>query len=109
MERVTAHPRVTPVLASIDGQPAGGGQVELFQDEAALIGGAVLPAFRRRGIQQQLTVHRLELARTAGASWACVHARPGIATERSALRLGFRLVYAKAVLVRPGPGLVPSP
>ena len=108
-ERVAAHPRVTPVLARVEGEPAGGGQVELFEDGAALIGGAVLPRFRRRGIQQQLTVHRLELARAAGARWACVHARPGIATERSALRFGFRLAYAKAVLALSGEGLAPSP
>lgn len=108
-ERVARHPRVTPVLARIEGEAAGGGQVELFQGAAALIGGAVLPRFRRRGIQQQLTVRRLQLARAAGASWACVHARPGIATERSALRFGFRLVYAKAILALPGEGLAPSP
>lgn len=107
--RVAAHARVTSLLAHVDGQPAAGGQLELFQGEAALIGAAVLTPFRRRGIQQRLTVRRLELAREQGATWACVHARPGIATERSALRFGFRLAYTKVVLALPGEGLQPSP
>ena len=69
----------------------------------------VRPAFRGRGIQQALIAVRLGRARERGCTIACIHSRPGIPTERNAARLGFALAYHKVVLVRPGPGLAPSP
>jgi GNAT superfamily N-acetyltransferase len=66
----------------------------------------VLPRFRRRGIQQALMAARLEHAASRGARFATIGARPGIPTNRNAMRMGFRLAYTKVVLVKPGPALV---
>lgn len=75
---------------------------------AALAGAAVLPAWRRRGIQAALVARRLELARARGCRLATIGSAPGIPTERNALRLGFRIAYARLAFNRPGPGLASS-
>jgi hypothetical protein len=43
-----------------------------------------------------------------GCILATISSRPGIPTERNALRLGFTMAYTKVILVRPGPGLAAS-
>ncbi len=73
---------------------------------AALFALAVLPAYRRRGVQQALIAARLRAAAEAGATVVTISALPGVATERNARRMGFQVAYTKVVLVRPGAGLV---
>jgi len=107
--RVSRHPLVECVLARIDGEPAGGGHLEVRDGVGCLIGASVMTRFRRRGVQTALTLRRLELARARGVAWVCVHSSPGVATERTARRLGFALAYTKVILARPGEGLAPSP
>ena len=75
----------------------------------SLFGASVLPAFRRRGIQQALISARLQTALSLGADLASITSHPGIPTERNAARLGFQLAYVRAVMVKRGPELVPSP
>ena len=75
----------------------------------SLFGTSVLPAFRRRGIQQALIAARLGRALSLEAELASITSHPGIPTERNAARLGFQLAFARSVLVKRGPGLVPSP
>ena len=60
-------------------------------------------------MQQALIVARLECTRARGCTLATIVSHPGIPTERNSVRLGFRMAYTRAVLVRPGDGLVPSP
>ena len=48
-------------------------------------------------------------ARRCEAELASITSHPGIPTERNAARLGFQLAFARSVLVKRGPGLVPSP
>ncbi|MCO5167072.1 MAG: GNAT family N-acetyltransferase [Planctomycetes bacterium] len=103
------RPGVWAVLARLDGQPIGGGALEVGEEVGALMGASVLPAARRRGVQQALIARRLELAREAGARLATIQARPGIPTERNAGRLGFRVAYTRATVAMAGPGLAPSP
>ena len=107
--RVAHHPRVDSYTVRIEGAVVAGGGVEIRDGVASLIGASVQTAFRRRGLQQALTVQRLVRAQELGADFACVHSRPGIATERNAQRLGFRLGYTKVVMAMPGPGLATSP
>ncbi len=106
--RVLAHPRNDAFLLHLDGEVAGVGGMETAGAISCQFGGVVLPAFRRRGLQAALIVARLERARERGATLVCTHSSPGIPTERNALRLGFRLAYAKVVLVKPGEGLASS-
>ena len=75
---------------------------------ASLFGTSVRPPHRRQGIQTRLIVERLIHARDAGSDVVTIHSSPHVATQANAARLGFRLAYAKANLVRPGEGLTPS-
>ncbi|HEY0840225.1 MAG TPA: GNAT family N-acetyltransferase, partial [Vulgatibacter sp.] len=101
--RMVEHPRSRAFLALVDGVAAGGGAVEIGEDVACLFGTSVLPAFRRRGIQQALILRRLERCREEGSSLAVIHSIPGAATDRNALRLGFTLAYTRVVLYQRPP------
>lgn len=107
--RMVRHPRCQAFLARVDGEPAGAAAMEVGERSAGLFSTSVLPAFRRRGIQQALIVHRLGAARGRGCLLACVQTRPGIATERNAVRVGFFMAYSKVILAMRGEGLTPSP
>lgn len=48
----------------------------------------------------------IEMARMGEERMVC---KPGIATERNAVRLGFFLAYCKAIMFLPGEGLEPAP
>lgn len=107
MRRCARHPRVTAILAEIDGTPAGAGSVEVHGEVAALFGAAVVKSARRMGVQRAMIDWRIDAARRAGARWATIGSRPGIATERNVRRAGFQVGYTKVILVRPREGLVP--
>lgn len=96
-------------VARIGREAVGAGGCESSEGVTQLFGTSVKPAYRRRGIQQALILQRLEQGREHGSTWAVIHSRPGIPTERNAARLGFQMAYARAVLVKHGEGLVPSP
>ena len=104
--RVAAH---DSYIAYAGGEVAGAGGCGTRGGSTSLFGTSVLPRFRRRGIQQALMVVRLERALALGSDLADITSHPGIPTERNAARLGFRLAYVRAVMVKRGPGLVPSP
>jgi len=96
-------------LAYVGDQVAGAGGSSCRGGVMSLFGTSVLPAFRRRGIQQALIAARLQRALSLGADLASITSHPGIPTERNAARLGFQLAYVRAVMVKRAPGLVPSP
>jgi len=107
MRRVLAHPRVEGFLVQIDGRMVGGGALEMGQPEsglAVLMMTSVDPAWRRRGVQNALMVHRLRRARELGACVAAVGSDPSIATGRNAMRLGFRVAYTKVSIGEPAVG-----
>lgn len=87
-------------LLELHGETAGGGGLELIGPQATLFGGAVLPDFRRRGLQRALIALRLAEAAAHGATWALVGSAPGHTTERNALRAGFRVAYTQMLLKR---------
>ncbi len=96
-------------LAYVGGQVAGAAGSSYRRGVMSLFGTSVLPAFRRRGIQQALIAARLGRALSLQADLASITSHPGIPTERNAARLGFQLAYVRAVMVKRGPGLVSSP
>lgn len=108
-ERFAKHPRVTSYLAKADGVPVAGGCVEVAGATSCLMGTSVLPAYRRRGIQQALISVRVVEAKRLGAKFVAIDARPGIPTERNARRMGFQLGYVKLSMARAAPGLEASP
>jgi GNAT superfamily N-acetyltransferase len=77
------------VIASLDGEDAGTGALGISGDLALLWSGAVLPAFRRRGVHQALLAARLALAHEHGAKAAAIQTVAHSPVERSAAKLGF--------------------
>jgi len=96
-------------MAYADGEIAGAAGSSCRRGVISLFGASVLPRFRRRGIQQALIAARLGRGLSLQATLASITSHPGIPTERNAARLGFQLAYVRAVLVKRGEGLVPSP
>ncbi|MFI6040220.1 GNAT family N-acetyltransferase [Nocardia sp. NPDC051321] len=87
-------------LARIDGVPVGGASLRLADGVAQLCGAATLPAFRRRGVQAALLSARLAAAASAGCDLAVVTTLPGSQSQQNVQKLGFQLLYARAILVR---------
>jgi hypothetical protein len=72
------------------------------QRVAQFTGAATLPNARRRGVQSALLDARLAAARWAGAEFAVITTRPGSKSQENAIKSGFSLLYARAVLLKPG-------
>jgi GNAT superfamily N-acetyltransferase len=81
------------VLAWVDGEPAGTGALVIDGGVGWLLGDSTVPEYRRRGVQQAIQRHRLELAREAGCHLAVTEAAPGGASQRNMERLGFSIAY----------------
>ena len=87
-------------LATIDSVAVAAASVRIDGSLAQMTGAATLPAFRRRGLQTALTLHRLADARAAGCDLAVVTTAPGSKSQENAQRRGFELLYARAILVK---------
>lgn len=83
------------------GAIAGGASMRVDARIAQLTGAATLPAHRRRGVQTALTHTRLAEARRAGCEIAAVTTLPGSKSEENVSRLGFSVLYTRAVLSMP--------
>ena len=66
----------------------------------ALFGAGTLPEFRRRGLQTTLLRRRMEAAQKAGCEFAVIVTQGGTTSMRNAERLGFRVAYSKATLIK---------
>ena len=71
-------------LAWIDGQPAGGGALEIHDGVAALMAADTLPAYRKRGLHTLLLHARLAAATAAGCDLALVHTAPSASQNNAA-------------------------
>ncbi|MFI6775320.1 GNAT family N-acetyltransferase [Nocardia sp. NPDC050412] len=87
-------------LAMIDGKPVGGASLRLSDGVAQLCGAATLPEYRRRGVQGALLSMRLAAAAAAGCDLAVVTTLPGSKSQQNVQKLGFQLLYPRAILVR---------
>jgi hypothetical protein len=106
VRRVVVHPRVLTLGAYSGGRCIGGGSMEIFEGMAGLFLLSVAEEYRRGGVQLAITAERLNAAAQSGAAFATIGARPGVATERNARRMGFQVAYTKVAVARCGPGLV---
>jgi hypothetical protein len=97
---VFSMPGTTCFLGLVDGQPAGGGAVALYQGVAILFGASTLVAFRRRGVQAALLRARLALSASNGCDLATTLTQPGSGSQRNAERQGFRVAYTRALMTR---------
>jgi GNAT superfamily N-acetyltransferase len=95
-----ARERVPMHLARLDGEPAGTAAMVLLPRSAYLVGAAVPPEHRGRGLYRALIASRLHEAARHGCSLATSHASSG--TSHPILsRLGFRDVCRLTVLSAP--------
>jgi len=88
-------------LARRDGEIAAGGALRIVDGLAQLAGAATLPAHRRRGVQSALLRARLVEASAAGCDIAVVTTEPASKSQANVQRVGFTLLYVRAILVRP--------
>lgn len=80
-------------LAWLNGQPVGGGALEVHHGVAALMASETLSGYRNQGIHTALLHARLAAGARAGCELAMIHTRPATASQRNVLRAGFQLVY----------------
>jgi GNAT superfamily N-acetyltransferase len=90
-------------LARRGGAVAGGGSLRLEGGVALLCGAATLPEHRRRGVQRALLSERLRAAAQRGCDVAVVTTEPASKSQANVQRLGFTLLYSRAVLVKDAP------
>lgn len=93
-----AHPSIRRYLAWIGGEPAGGGAAWAYRGVLGIFGTATLPRFRRRGVQAAITLRAI--AESAGAEFATATTAPGSTSQRTFERLGFQVLYTRAVFVK---------
>lgn len=87
-------------MVCVEGEPAGGGTLGLFDGVALLSGDGVLPRFRGRGVQKALILARLYAAREAGAEWACASTLPSSPSQSAYEACGFRVRYPKVEMAK---------
>ncbi len=79
---------------------AGGRRVDARRDGICqLCGAATLPEHRRHGVQSAMLARRLDDATRAGCDVAVVTTLPGSKSQQNVQRLGFELLYTRAILV----------
>ncbi len=88
--------------AEVNGEPVacGAGLIIPERRIVALFGAGTLPQFRRRGLQTALLRRRMEVARKAGCEYAVIVTLGGTTSQHNAERLGFRVAYSKATLIK---------
>jgi GNAT superfamily N-acetyltransferase len=84
------------------GTIAGGASMQRQDGIAVLTGSATRPQHRRRGVQAALLARRLADARDAGADLAIITTSPATQSQANVMKLGFSLIYARALLVSVG-------
>jgi len=82
-------------IALVDGRPAGVCSLICYQDVAILGSGAVLPAYRRRGVASNMAIWSALEALNAGADTLMVQTAAGTALERLLRISGFENVFTR--------------
>lgn len=87
-------------LANIKGQAAGAGTMSIHNGLATLFGTSTITEFRNQGAQSALLRARLHQAIESQCDLAMVGTTPGSNSQRNVERMGFRLAYTKAQMIR---------
>jgi len=95
-----ANPNCLRLAARRNGELAAGATLGLHDGIAQLCGSATLPAHRRNGLQTLLLEDRLRRASELGCELAVVTTSPGTKSQHNARRLGFEMLYTRAILAR---------
>ena len=89
-------------VAEVEGKKAacGAGLVIPEHGILALFGAGTLPEFRRQGLQTALMQTRMMAGTKAGCEYAVIVTQGGTTSQRNAERLGFRVAYSKATMLK---------
>jgi hypothetical protein len=96
------HPSISRYLVWDEDSAAGGGAAYVRDGILGIFGTATLPHFRRRGVQTAL-VRQLLVDAASRADLAIATTEPGCTSQRTFERLGFRLIYTRAIMVKRNP------
>ncbi len=94
-------PTTKPVLAWVEGRPAGGGALSIHEGVAAIYGASTVPSFRRLGVQSAIVRALITYARESECDIAYTLTRPGSVSQRNVERQGFRVAYTRCSMVLP--------
>ena len=94
--------RALTFVAEMEGRAVacGAGLVIPEHKVVALFGAGTLVEFRGRGLQTALLRLRMQVAAQAGCEVAVIVTQGGGTSQRNAERLGFRVAYSKATMIR---------
>ncbi len=95
-------PGALTFVASHEGKPiaVAAGLVVAEHKALALFGAGTLPQYRGRGIQSALLRARMRAGAESGCELAVVVTQGGTVSQRNCERLGFRVAYSKATLIK---------
>jgi len=93
------HPDIVRYLAWVDGTPAGAATSIISGGVLGIFGTSTLPSYRRRGAQAAIVARALRGA-IGRADLAIATTEPGSISQRTFERLGFQVLYTRAILVR---------
>jgi hypothetical protein len=94
-----AHPNIRRYLAWIEDEPAGGGAAWAYGGVLGIFGTSTMPRFRRRGVQSAVTIAAMNDGRET-ADLAVATTAPGSTSQRTFERLGFRVLYTRAIFIK---------
>jgi len=94
------HPEIVRYLAYVDGQPASAALSFARDRVLGIFGTATLPAFRRRGLQSAIVAKAMNDGRD-NSDLVIATVEPGSISQRTFERLGFQVMYTRAILVKP--------
>ena len=93
------HPEIVRYVAHVNGQSGAAGLSFVSNGVLGIFGTATLPAFRRRGLQGAIVARAMNDAR-GKADLVIATTEPGSISQRTFERLGFRVIYTRAILVK---------
>jgi ribosomal protein S18 acetylase RimI-like enzyme len=94
--------RALAFVATVEGKMAACGTGLVIPEHRvfALCGAGTKVEFRGRGLQTALLRARMRAAADAGCEYAVVVTNGGTTSQRNAERLGFRVAYSKATVIK---------
>ena len=93
------HPEIVRYVAHADGHCGAAGLSFVSDGVLGIFGTATLPAFRRRGMQGAIVARAINDAR-GRADLVIATTEPGSISQRTFERLGFQVIYTRAILVK---------
>jgi hypothetical protein len=92
-------------VAAFEGQLVATGAALIIPEHriVGLYGAGTIKEYRGRGLQTAMLEMRMQVAAESGCEYAVIVTQGGTTSQRNAERLGFRVAYSKATLVKQPP------